>query len=62
VLSHPDGGVAQNAARSLGRIGKPAIQPLLQAMRSSDPTVAYLAASALSQIDAAEPALLQAAS
>jgi HEAT repeat protein len=61
ALSHPDGGVAQNAARSLARIGKPAIQPLLQAMRSSDPTVAYLAASALSQIDAAEPALLQAA-
>jgi HEAT repeat protein len=62
ALSHPDGGVAQNAARSLARIGKPAIQPLMQAMRSPDPTVAYLAASALSQIDAAEPALLQAAS
>ena len=61
ALSHPDGGVAQNAARSLARIGKPAIQPLLQAMRSPDPTVAYLAASALSQIDAAEPVLLQAA-
>jgi HEAT repeat protein len=61
ALSHPDGGVAQNAARSLARIGKPAIQPLLQAIRSPDPTVAYLAASALSQIDAAEPALLQAA-
>jgi len=61
ALSHPDGGVAQNAARSLARIGKPAIQPLLQAMRSPDPTVAYLAASALSQIDAAEPILLQAA-
>jgi HEAT repeat protein len=61
ALSHPDGGVAQNAARSLARIGKPAISPLLQVMRSPDPTVAHLAASALSQIDAAEPALLQAA-
>jgi HEAT repeat protein len=61
ALSHPDGGVAQNAARSLARIGNSAIPPLLQAMRSPDPTVAHLAASALSQIDAAEPALLQAA-
>lgn len=61
ALSQPDGGVAQNAARSLARIGAPAIPALLQAMRQPAPTVPYLAASALSQIDAAEPELLRTA-
>lgn len=61
ALSHPDGGVAQNAARSLAQIGEPAVDPLIQALSSSDTTAAYLAAQALSQIPDAEPALLKAA-
>ncbi len=61
ALSHPDGGVAQNAARSLAQIGEPAVNPLIQTLSSPNETVAYLAAQALSQIPAAEPALLTAA-
>ncbi|MCS7300114.1 MAG: HEAT repeat domain-containing protein [Fimbriimonadales bacterium] len=61
ALSHSDGGVAQNAARSLARIGDPAVNALIATLRSTNPTAAYLAAHALSQIPSAEPALLRAA-
>ncbi len=61
ALAHPDGGVARNASRSLVKIGAPAIPALIAQLRSSNPTVAYLAAHALSQIPEAEPALLKAA-
>ncbi|MCS6923075.1 MAG: HEAT repeat domain-containing protein [Fimbriimonadales bacterium] len=60
ALSHPDGGVAQNAAHSLARVGKPALDALMAVLRSGDPTAAYWAAVALSQIPEAEPALLRA--
>ncbi|MDW8106717.1 MAG: HEAT repeat domain-containing protein [Armatimonadota bacterium] len=61
ALKHTDGGVVQNAARSLAQIGAPAVEALLVALRDPDPATAYWAAEALSQIPAAEPALLQAA-
>ncbi|MCL6533745.1 MAG: HEAT repeat domain-containing protein [Armatimonadetes bacterium] len=61
ALAHPDGGVARNATRSLVKIGAPAIPALIIQLRSPNPTVAYFAAHALSQIPEAEPALLQAA-
>jgi HEAT repeat protein len=61
ALSHPDGGVAENAVRSLIQIGKPAISMLTEALGSPNPTTAYWAAAALSAIPEAEPALLRAA-
>lgn len=61
ALSHPDGGVVENAARSLAKVGKPAVDALTEALGSRDPTTAYWAAMALSQIPEAEPALLRAA-
>lgn len=61
ALEHSDGGVVENASRSLARIGTPAINPLIQALHSANLTVAYWAARTLSQISDAEPALLRAA-
>ncbi len=58
ALADPDGGVGEAAANSLAMLGAPAVQPLLAKLGGGNPTVAYLAARALSAMgDASIPAL-----
>jgi HEAT repeat protein len=48
ALSDPDGGVGEAAANSLANLGAAAVQPLIARLGGNNPTVAYLAARALS--------------
>lgn len=51
ALSDVDGTVAQTAARSLGRLGEPAVAPLAAKLSGADDTVAYYASQALALIN-----------
>ncbi|MGC8785781.1 MAG: HEAT repeat domain-containing protein, partial [Armatimonadota bacterium] len=58
ALSDADGGVGEAAANSLATLGAPAVQPLVAKLAAGNPTVAYLAARALSAMgDVSIPAL-----
>jgi HEAT repeat protein len=48
ALADPDGGVGEAAANSLANLGAAAVQPLIARLGGNNPTVAYLAARALS--------------
>lgn len=58
ALDDPDGTVAETAALALGRVGQPAVAPLVARLQAGD-TVAYRAAQALERIgrDAVDPLL-----
>ncbi len=62
VLADNDGSARERARRSLVAIGKPAVTPLLEALRDRHEHVRWEAAKALSQINdsAAAPALVSA--